>query len=36
MEVDSGASVTVCSKSALEQAEIKFSENQCSTKLNII
>ena len=35
MEIDSGASVSVCSKSALDRANIKFSVRQCSTKLNV-
>ena len=35
MEIDSGASVTVCSKVALEQAGIKFSVRECNTRLNV-
>ena len=35
MEIDSGASVSVCSKVALERAGIKFSVRQSNTKLNV-
>ncbi|KAL5249516.1 hypothetical protein ACHWQZ_G018395 [Mnemiopsis leidyi] len=35
MEIDSGASVSVCSKSALDRANIKYSVRQCNTKLNV-
>ena len=35
MEIDSGASVSVCSKSALDRANINYSVRQCNTKLNV-